>query len=231
MTQGKKFFRRPMTYPGWYPSEEFPGKMQWWDGSKLTVETRIMTPQEKKEREAEEEQDDSPHEEKQKSAQALDWLTFIPTTAGIAALFWLGFAVLPFATGERSVIYEKVNAPITSVTHKQRTSFDVTYSRRRGPSVECTVHVTAPIEGKHYKATAGSDCNREPGMKTPMVYDPKDIEGTLSNGLLPDSHYNAIYAAGTAATAFGAAGLLRWLRKPLQTRKPRKRKRRRSASP
>ena len=214
-----------MTYPGWYPSDEFPGKMQWWDGSQLTIETRIMTPQEKKEREAENEDANSQPKETDKPGQVLDWFTFIPTTAGIAALFWLGFAVLPFATGERTFAYEKVNASISKVEHKRVWS-DVSFHRRRGYHTECKVIVTFSVDGKHYTAGDGDNCAREVGMKTPMTYDPKDVQGTVSSGLLPASHFNVLFAAGTVATAFGAAGVLNWLRKPIRTRKPRKRKQR-----
>jgi hypothetical protein len=198
----------------------------------MTVETRRMTPQEKKLWEADsEEKQDLPVVE-QKSKNALDLLVFIPITAGIGALFWLVFAVLPFATGERSVTYEKVNANIIRVEHEYKEQSGSSYSRRgRGgyrssTSVQCKVIVSFNVDGKVHTAQDGDVCNREVGMRTPITYDPKDISGTASSSMLPAAHANVVFAAGATGILFGAAGLLTWLRKPLKKPKLKKRRRR-----
>lgn len=213
--------RRPMTYPGWYPSEEFPGRMQWWDGKQVTTQTRLMSHHEKKLLEAESARNDSQQDEK--SGQALDWLSFIPITAGLVSFFWLAFAIMPFAAGDRSVTHEKVNANIVAVQHNRVWS-DFSYSRRRGYHIECKVIVSFTVDGKSYTHNDGDNCAREVGMKTPLIYDPKDISGTVTSGLLTAAQANVFFAAGTVATSFAAAGLLKALRAPLPEKKKQRRR-------
>jgi hypothetical protein len=215
-----------MTFPGWYPSEEFPGRMQWWDGSSLTPQTRLMTPHEKRLRELSSVQDESqPEQDEKKPGQALDWLSFIPLTAGLASLFWLTLAVMPFATGDRTVTYEKVNATIIRVEHNRVWS-DLSFHRRRGYHVECKVIVSFSVDGKSYSMADGDNCSRGVGMKTPLKYDPKDIAGTMTTSLLPAAQANAAFAAGAALTAFTGAGVLKRLRTPLEQKKKSRRPKR-----
>lgn len=219
-----------MKAPGWYPSVEYPGREQWWDGEKFTQNTRWgVQPKEQASPKAAapvimNKQLLAPSD---KPARRFgnDWFLNVPIILSVITVIWITFAAYPFIVGERSVSYDTVNATVMSVRFIPATGY---FSKKLGASPTCAVKATFTKDDVSYIVDAGTSCDAEQGMKAPITYDPKDINATATTASIPLANFNFILSVSTLGALLASIGILQYIRKPTdlamkRVAKPRKR--------
>jgi hypothetical protein len=217
-----------MKSPGWYPSPDYPGVEQWWNGAGWSMHTREQQggsvpqrPASKRASRVTLTVDKKPKPERRK----LGFMVKVTLTIGLVLIGSGGVIQAPYVNGSRAS-YVITDGEI--VDKRQWTNARSSYRRGyRHTSTTCAAKAQFEANGVKYRIDTeewGNKCHYSNGEPIKVTYDTRDVHGTATtvvyeNGI---NTYALITALVGTAICLGA-WILHVVSQPLKH--PRKRKR------